>query len=1116
MRTPSTVPHPLALSIAIALTAAAAAPAHAQRLVVDDGSEQVADGQYETTVTGEAGRALWATNPGSTIVGRGITASTAASNALVADAQGRITLTDATLRSSLESGFVAWADTGGTIELDGSRFELTPATNSATAPGTALGATAGGSVRMTGGSIQSTGARVARAIGAGSAVTITGVTIAAGVDPHVEGAFRAEDGGIIALEDVRFEQPTNTAKILHAEGDGSRIEVANSQFSVDRVRIRDWNGRDSGGAVYARDGGSILLGPGTVVTSKQAGSGLAGAAQAVSVFAVDAGSHIHLDGAFVDAAGDLMVGAAAVGGATIVITGDATLRTDGSSSGSAGLLADGQGSVITMGAARIDAGRHGGEARNGGRIEAGAETRIAAQGTDARGLVAINGGQLRVDGAHISATGHRDAGPVYGIEVRGGRDGDLAPSVAGLGRGTRVDTDGVGLVVDAGQALQNLAAVWVRGEMTADGTTVVGADAGAAVLRGSALASTDSSIEGGSRYALRVYDDGAHADVTGGRLALTDAAGDDAAAIQVRHGTVRLSGGVDVSSSNGVLILDPGDGFGRDGTHVSLDDVQLAGDLVTRHRDRSNVTLENGSGVVGAMTGSRLDPDSGMAFALQRNDAHGWNVDIDATGSWRITGDSDIRSLQLAGDLAFSAPEHDGFKTLVVYGDYAGNGGTLTFNARLGGDDTPSDRLIVGGSTSGTTGVEVLTAGGAGAPTVEGIQLIRVDGASDGRFTLQGRAVAGNYDYFLHQGGTSAPDDGHWYLRSELDEPAPEPEPEPEPEPGPGPGPDPGPGPEPGPPPGPLPPPVYRPEPGIYLANLAAADLFAHSLHERQGEPAFRAGTGGSAWARIARSQFTADTGAGQIESSTHAALLQVGSDIAHATFAGGEAVAGVMLSTGHANTRANSNRSGYHATGQLRGQMAGLYATWRDPARAGTYLDGWLQYGNFRNTAQGDYLSTERYDSRAWSVSLEAGHAIELGRSEHSAWYLQPQAQLIHTRHLADDHTEANGSRVEFVEGQSLIGRVGARVYSRALADVSNQVQPYAGLHWRHINGDYTVALDGEQIALRQPDNVYELNLGLQMTLGSRWTGWSQIGWQRGDGEQRTVTGLLGVHYRW
>ncbi|WP_173932044.1 autotransporter outer membrane beta-barrel domain-containing protein [Chelativorans sp. Marseille-P2723] len=113
---------------------------------------------------------------------------------------------------------------------------------------------------------------------------------------------------------------------------------------------------------------------------------------------------------------------------------------------------------------------------------------------------------------------------------------------------------------------------------------------------------------------------------------------------------------------------------------------------------------------------------------------------------------------------------------LLVAGDYAGADGVLNLNTVLGDDSSATDMLIVQGATSGATSVRVSNRGGTGAQTVEGIKLIDVEGASDGTFTLIGdyvhegeqAVVAGAYAYMLYQGGTSTPEDGDWYLRSQF------------------------------------------------------------------------------------------------------------------------------------------------------------------------------------------------------------------------------------------------------------------------------------------------------------------------------------------------------------
>ncbi|EAB7134156.1 autotransporter outer membrane beta-barrel domain-containing protein, partial [Salmonella enterica subsp. enterica] len=130
-----------------------------------------------------------------------------------------------------------------------------------------------------------------------------------------------------------------------------------------------------------------------------------------------------------------------------------------------------------------------------------------------------------------------------------------------------------------------------------------------------------------------------------------------------------------------------------------------------------------------------------------------------------VRASSSVGALDHAGTIAFDAPTAGDFKTVTVSGDYVGNGGQWIFNRALGDDTSLGDQLVINGNSSGTASVTVRNAGGTGALTQEGIRLITVAGQSDAQFSLQGRAVAGAYDYFLFKGGVSTPDDGNWYLR---------------------------------------------------------------------------------------------------------------------------------------------------------------------------------------------------------------------------------------------------------------------------------------------------------------------------------------------------------------
>jgi outer membrane autotransporter protein len=100
---------------------------------------------------------------------------------------------------------------------------------------------------------------------------------------------------------------------------------------------------------------------------------------------------------------------------------------------------------------------------------------------------------------------------------------------------------------------------------------------------------------------------------------------------------------------------------------------------------------------------------------------------------------------------------------LTVAGNYIGNGGYIAMNTMLGADNSPSQKLVVNGDTSGTTTLRIENLGGLGATTTgNGILVVEVAGASNGVFSLYepGYLDAGEFRYFLTKVGN------HWYLQT--------------------------------------------------------------------------------------------------------------------------------------------------------------------------------------------------------------------------------------------------------------------------------------------------------------------------------------------------------------
>ncbi|MCU1141361.1 autotransporter outer membrane beta-barrel domain-containing protein, partial [Stenotrophomonas maltophilia] len=321
------------------------------------------------------------------------------------------------------------------------------------------------------------------------------------------------------------------------------------------------------------------------------------------------------------------------------------------------------------------------------------------------------------------------------------------------------------------------------------------------------------------------------------------------------------------------------------------------------------------------------------------------SASIDSDSTWLMTGDSNVGHLALGNTGTVALGNGSTFNALSV-DTFDGAGGTLLFNTQLGDDSSATDRLIIKGDANGQANVRVLNAGGAGAKTDKGIELIRVGGASNAQFDLQGRAVGGQYEYFLFKDATN----GGWYLRSELagapdpcvaDPTLPECTPI-----------------DPVDPVDPIDPtPVLRPEAGAYLANQFAMDqLLRHGWRDRQGGST-AAVDGVRGWARVDATQSKLSAVEDQLDLRVDRSRLQLGADIG--VFDNGQGRVGVIGTLAKSDATSSSQLTGYSARGKVNGGALGVYGNWNNDA---LYVDASVQRGQFRNRVQGEGLAEERY----------------------------------------------------------------------------------------------------------------------------------------------------------
>ncbi|QMJ65904.1 autotransporter outer membrane beta-barrel domain-containing protein [Escherichia coli] len=483
-----------------------------------------------------------------------------------------------------------------------------------------------------------------------------------------------------------------------------------------------------------------------------------------------------------------------------------------------------------------------------------------------------------------------------------------------------------------------------------------------------------------------------------------------------------------------------------------------------------------------------------------------WNMKDDSVVT-HLTNSDSIINLSYDDGQTFTQG-----KTLTVKGNYVGDNGQLNIRTVLGDDKSATDRLIVEGNTSGSTTVYVKNAGGSGAATLNGIELITVNGdesPADAFRQGDARIAAGAFEYQLKQQGKN------WYLTSyqslneednssEGDSESIE-----------------------------TPTPVLRPEAGSYVANLAAANtLFVMRLNDRAGEtryidPVTEQERSSRLWLRQIGGHNAWRDSNGQLRTTSHRYVSQLGADLLTGGFTDSDSWRlGVMAGYARDYNSTHSSVSDYRSKGSVRGYSAGLYATWfaDDISKKGTYIDAWAQYSWFKNSVKGDELAYESYSAKGATVSLEAGYGFALNKSfgleaAKYTWIFQPQAQAIWMGVDHNAHTEANGSRIENDANNNIQTRLGFRSFIRTQEKNSgphgDDFEPFVEMNWIHNSKDFAVSMNGVKVEQDGARNLGEIKLGVNGNLNPAASVWGNVGVQLGDNGYNDTAVMVGLKYK-
>jgi len=433
---------------------------------------------------------------------------------------------------------------------------------------------------------------------------------------------------------------------------------------------------------------------------------------------------------------------------------------------------------------------------------------------------------------------------------------------------------------------------------------------------------------------------------------------------------------------------------------------------------------------------------------------------------------------------------------LVIGGDYVATKGLLDIDTELGGDSSPTDLLTINNDTSGSTTLTVNNVGGTGAATVNGIEIIKVAGSSNGIFVLDGdhttpsgaqAVVGGAFSYTLNK-----QPDGDWHLVSSMTNPTT------------------GTGTsttgtgttttplyQPG-------SPVYEALPGVLQALNSGQSFFqrtsGHSLSSSEGSQdpngVFTAsstfGSDGAAgqrgpfWGSIegSFSQLAPSASTTGASFNVRTNLMQVGLDGLVYDAGTGQLFVGLNAQYGNANADTFS----VFGDGAIKTTTygLGLSATWI--GEGGLYVDGQARFNWFNSDITSDTLGTlvAGNDGTGQIWSIEAGKNHDLG----DGWSATPQAQLSYSTISSDTFTGPFGEVISLGDNSSLTARTGMAFSYDDLGNSENGEQrQYYGIAnlFRQFSDGTSAIVTGANLTSQSDDWSGEIGAGFNISWDER-----------------------------
>lgn len=566
-------------------------------------------------------------------------------------------------------------------------------------------------------------------------------------------------------------------------------------------------------------------------------------------------------------------------------------------------------------------------------------------------------------------------------------------------------------------------------------------------------------------------------------------------------GTVFGSGNLNIASDSSLNISSHSvDIYGLSGSgSLDLGTGKLSVNLSNDANFSGNVTGEGSFAKTGAAAlilsgASDYSGDTTISEGALRQGAEGAfsnNSAYTVAGNALLDlGGFDTSVLSLANNGIVQLGDQTAGTTLTISGNYSSDNGVLQINTVLGGDDSKTDRVIIHGDSSGTTNVKLVNREGQGAQTGNGIQIIAVEGQSNGVFKLisdyvtksgESAIVAGAYAYTLQHGGSKTGTDGNWYLVSGLTNVPVDPN-------------------NPGQPTNPDNPgvqPAYGANVPVYqgyrdnmhsLMRLATLQQRVGSRFELSEAPRNDGDKSAPSldyiWGRIdgTHSQLRAKSSTG-MKQDINTLILQSGIDGLFYDGENGKVFAGLFGSYG----TANGNVVSLFGDGEIntKAWSLGGAVTWY--SANDFYVDAqaqatWFDNELFSDTAHRSLTDDQKHQGYAFSI--EAGQKISLDGN----WAITPQSQLSWSSLDSGAFTDVWGSKVDLERDSSFLGRIGLSVEYNSKWQTTDGRNARSTAYlitnfYRDFEASRNIRVSGTKIKNENQSNWMEIGSGIDVS---------------------------------